>query len=325
MRLAIIGAGGMGSFHARSLAALPGVDIVAIADVRLPAARSLADAVGGVPSDDGISVASRADLDGVVIASPEDSHEELVLAAIATGTRILCEKPLAVGEAACRRIVDAEVALGRRLLQLGLMREYDPAHMQLAEETAKLGQIHHVRCVHRNVFEVRRTAKLILNQSLVHDIHSLRWLVGREITRVTTLATPDPEHVEHLLLIAELDGGGYGTVEFSEHAFAYEVTVEVDAELGGAAMAPVMRPTVRRDGSECVNIGTDWFARFEDAYRAEAALWLESIDAPMAVGPSAWDGLIAERVVEAAFASVGAHHPVDVARAETPRLYRSER
>ena len=59
--------------------------------------------------------------------------------------------------------------------------------------------------MHRNVHEVRRTAQLILNQSLVHDIHSLRWLVGRDITRVTTLATPNPDHVEHLLLTVEFE------------------------------------------------------------------------------------------------------------------------
>ena len=53
----------------------------------------------------------------------------------------------------------------RRLLQLGLMRVYDPAHVQLAAEVATLGVLNHVRCVHRNVHEVRRTAQLILNQS----------------------------------------------------------------------------------------------------------------------------------------------------------------
>jgi myo-inositol 2-dehydrogenase/D-chiro-inositol 1-dehydrogenase len=229
---------------------------------------------------------------------------------------------LAVGAAACRRIVDAEVALGRRFLQLGLMRVFDPAHVQLAAEVATLGDVHHVRGVHRNRHEVRRSARVILNQSLVHDIHSLRWLVGRDIVRVTTLATPNPDHVEHLLLTAEFEGAGHATVEFSEHSSAYEVHVEVEAELGGAVMAPVMRPTVRRGGSACVNIGTDWFGRFADAYRIEAALWPESISAPAAVGPSAWDGLIAERVVEAAAESLQTHRPADVAKLDAPDLYK---
>jgi myo-inositol 2-dehydrogenase / D-chiro-inositol 1-dehydrogenase len=321
MRLAIVGAGGMGSFHARSLATMPGVEIVAIADVRVAAAKSLCDEVGGKATADGLAVASISALDGLVIASPEDSHESLVHAALAKGTRILCEKPLAVGVDACRRIVDAEVALGHRLLQLGLMRVYDPAHVQLAAEVAGLGEIHHIRCVHRNVHEVRRTAQLILNQSVVHDIHSLRWLAGREIARVTTIVTPNPDHVEHLLVTAEFVGGGYGTIEFSEHSFAYEVTVEIDGELGGVVLAPVMRPTIRRDGGAGVNIGTDWFERFADAYRVEDATWLQSIASGTADGPSAWDGLVAERVVQAAIESLKTRQPAEVELLDTPDLY----
>ncbi|MBK5330368.1 MAG: Gfo/Idh/MocA family oxidoreductase, partial [Ilumatobacteraceae bacterium] len=298
MRVAIVGAGGMGSFHARSLATMPDVEIVAVADVREAAARSLSDAVGGKPTTDALGVAAMPDLDGLVIASPEDSHEALAMAAFEQGTMVLCEKPLAVGVDACQRIVDSEVAMGHRLLQLGLMRVYDPAHVQLAAEVAELGELHHIRCVHRNVHEVRRSAQLILNQSLVHDIHSLRWLAGRQIVRVTTLVTPNPDHVDHLLVTAEFDGGGHATVEFSEHSFAYEVSVEVEGEHGGAVIAPVMRTTVRRDGASGVNIGTDWFARFAEAYRIEDAVWLQSVVAGTTVGPSAWDGLVAERVVE---------------------------
>ncbi len=322
MRLAIIGAGGMGSCHARSLAALPGVEIVAIADPNLAAAQSLSASVGGTPTADGMAVAAMGDVDGLVIASPEDTHEPLVHAALAVGTGILCEKPLAVGAAACRRIVDAEVSLGHRLVQLGLMRVYDPAHVQLAAEVAELGEIHHIRCVHRNVHEVRRTAQLILNQSLVHDIHTLRWLVGRPIERVTTIATPNLDHVEHLLLTAEFRGGGYGTIEFSEHSSSYEVTVDVEAEFGGVAMSPVMRPIVRRDGCAGVTIGSDWFVRFADAYRLEAAAWLDSLPGGVALGPSAWDGLVAERVVEAATESLWLRHPVEVSMIEEPDLYR---
>jgi myo-inositol 2-dehydrogenase/D-chiro-inositol 1-dehydrogenase len=320
-RVAIVGAGGMGSFHGHSLAELPGVEIVAIADPILDSAHRLSSSIGGTATTDVIGVAGMAGLDGLVIASPEDAHEALVLAALAQGTRILCEKPLAVGAASCRRIIDAELAHGRRLLQLGLMRVYDGAHVQLAAEVARLGTVHHVRCVHRNVHAVRRTATLVLNQSLVHDIHTLRWLVGREIERVTTVVTPDAEHVDHLLLIAEFAGGGYGTVEFSEHGFAYEVFVEVAAQHGGVAMAPVMRPTVRRDGSESVDIGTDWFARFAEAYRAEAKVWLDSLSQARAAGPSAWDGLAAECVVEAALDSLQRRQSVAVPALERPKNY----
>ena len=243
------------------------------------------------------------DLDGLVIASPEDSHEVLAMAAFEHGTRVLCEKPLAVGVASsanrrCRSREWSPVVATR------LDARIRPGPRAAASEVGELGELHHIRCVHRNVHEVRRTAQLILNQSLVHDIHSLRWLAHRQIVRVTTLATPNTDHVDHLLMTAEFDGGGHATIEFSEHSFAYEVSVEVEAELGGAVMAPVMRTTVRRDGSSGVNIGTDWFERFAEAYRIEDSVWLDSLAAGAAVGPSAWDGLVAERVVEAAIESL---------------------
>ncbi|HEY5423590.1 MAG TPA: Gfo/Idh/MocA family oxidoreductase, partial [Ilumatobacteraceae bacterium] len=91
MRLAIIGAGGMGTFHARSLMALPNAEIVAVADVREESARALADVVGGEPGTDALAITARDDLDGVVVASPEDTHEALVMAAFTNGTRVLCE------------------------------------------------------------------------------------------------------------------------------------------------------------------------------------------------------------------------------------------
>jgi predicted dehydrogenase len=82
-----------------------------------------------------------------------------------------------------------------------------------------------------------------------------------------------------------------------------------------------MRPTVKRNGSFGVNIGTDWFERFADAYRIEAAEWLTSLSGERAVGPSAWDGLIAECVVEAALESLRARHPVAVRVPDPLDLY----
>ena len=109
---------------------------------------------------------------GLSSPHPRTVHEAVRWRRSGTAPESCARSHFAVGVAACQRIVDAEVAIGRRLLQLGLMRVYDPAHVQLAAEVAELGELHHIRCVHRNVHEVRRTAQLILNQSLVHDIHS---------------------------------------------------------------------------------------------------------------------------------------------------------
>ncbi len=319
-----MGAGGMGSFHANTLASLPGVEIVIVADPVLESAQRVAASVGAHATVHPDEVASSSDLDGLVIASPEQTHEALILAAIARGTRILCEKPLAVTSESCRRIVDAESARGHRLLQLGLMRVYDPAHVLLAAELPGLGAVHHIRCVHRNVNDPRRTASNVLNSSIVHDIHTLRWLAPGEIRRVTALTTPSQDEVSHLLVVAEFAGGGYGTIEFAEHSYAYEVSVEVEAERGGVMTAPRMSSTLRRAGHVSVEVGTDWFGRFAEAYRLEVAAWVRSMEDAAASGPSAWDGYVAQLVVEAAVESLVTGQSVAVNAPGVPAFFASQ-
>ena len=72
-----------------------------------------------------------ADVDAVLVTSWGPTHEEYVLASIAAGKPVFCEKPLATTQEACLRIIDAEVAVGRRLVQVGYMRRYDPAYRAL--------------------------------------------------------------------------------------------------------------------------------------------------------------------------------------------------
>ena len=64
-------------------------------------------------------------VDAIIVASWGPTHEEYVLAGIAAGKQVFCEKPLATTREACERILDAEVAAGRRLVMVGFMRRYD--------------------------------------------------------------------------------------------------------------------------------------------------------------------------------------------------------
>ncbi len=321
LTIGLIGAGGMGSFHARTLQAMSEVDVVAVADPFGDAAARLAAEIGAAATRDWREVIARGDLDGLVIASPADAHEEQSLAAVSAGIPTLCEKPLATTAEQCRHIVDAEVALGRRLIHLGLMRVYDPAHVQVAEAMAGLGEVHHLRCVHRNVHAVRRAVSIAYTDSMVHDAHTVRWLTGREVARVTAFAAGAPDSIAHGLLVAEYEGGGHATIEFAERSYAYEVGVEVEAEHGGVVMALPMLPISRRGGGQSIDIGYDWFGRFADAYVIEAEAWVASLRRGTTTGPSAWDGLMAQMIVEAGLRSMSVGGPVTLDRPSIPALY----
>lgn len=321
MRVGVVGVGGMGAFHARTLADTPGVDVVVVADVFAPNAQRLAVDLGCEVSLDPLATAQRDDLDGVVIASPDDTHPDLAVAAITAGSMVLCEKPLATELAEAWRVVEAEAATGRRVVQLGFMREYDPAHVQLVSEASGIGPIDFVRLVHRNVNTERRPLDRIIVQSLVHEAHSVRFLSGAEVTEVTAFGGgPEDGSFRHVLVRAALSNGGHASLEFDDGGFAYEVSVELLGRTGDALTGPPLRAISRRSGTTSQHIGDDWFGWFADAYRLQDAAWVASLRTGTAVGPSAWDGYAAQAIVHAAMTSIVEQRPVRIDLPDRPTL-----
>ena len=312
----------MGSFHARTLANMPGVAISVVADPVGDAAETLAAELDAVGMKDPMMLATSGGVDGLVIASPDETHAELALAAIELGTPVLCEKPLSTTMTDSLSVVHAEAAAGSRLLQLGFMREYDLAHRQLQDALAGLGPIHSMRCVHMNTQAEPRSNAVIVNQSAIHDFHTIRFLSSAEIVAVNAHATVnDSGGIRHLLVLCTLDSGAHATVEFDDCGFAYDVTVEATADKGSVLTGQQVRALHRTDGKTRVDIGTDWFGRFADAYRLQDETWVESLRSGQTVGPSAWDGLAGNAVVDAVFESLESGEIVGVTLPDRPGIY----
>lgn len=311
----------MGAFHARTLAGVPGTEVVVVADVYEPNVAKVSAELGCEGSLDPLATAARSDLDGIVIASPDDTHPDLAVAAVQAGSMILCEKPLAMLPEEAWRVVEAEAALGRRVIQVGFMREYDPAHVQLLEEAASIGTIDFVRLVHRNVNRVRRSLDRIIIQSLVHEAHSVRFLTGAEVLDVRAFGGgPEDGSFRHVLVRASLSNGGHASLEFDDGGFAYEVTAELLGRDGDALTGPPLRALARRSGSVTTRIGDDWFGWFADAYRIQDQAWVESVRAGVATGPSAWDGYVAQVIVQAAMTSLATDRVVPIELPARPSL-----
>lgn len=315
-RIALIGAGGMGRFHAETLLTLPGVELAAIAD---PYPHPDLERFG-VPVTTDTSACAAEGWDGVVIASPDDTHAALTIAALDAGSRVLCEKPLSDHLDGARAVIDKEIEIGQRRVQLGFMRVVDPAHVALAEQLANLGDLHYLRCSHRNTNDVARPPGVVVVQSLIHDFHTIRWL-GGEVVDVDARVVPRPGGLLHVLVVARLASGATATVEFSDDSYAYEVEVEATAGQGMVATSAPQRPRLRIDGDHRVPIGLDWFGWFAEAYRIQDRLWVASLDDASASGPSALDGLAAQLVAEAAITSLDHGGPVAVETHETPEVY----
>jgi myo-inositol 2-dehydrogenase/D-chiro-inositol 1-dehydrogenase len=190
------------------------------------------------------------------------------------------------------------------------------------EALAGAGRIDALRAVHRNSNDRRRPIHQIVGQSMVHDIHSVRFITGEEITSVHAFgAGADDDSFRHVLAVCRLSSGAHAMVEFDDAGFAYEVSVEVLGSDGDVLTGVPTRPTTRRRGSLETYVGPEWFSRFAEAYRAQDRAWIESIRSGKAVGPTTWDGLVAHAVVEAIIESLATGGERTIEPLPKPDLY----
>jgi myo-inositol 2-dehydrogenase/D-chiro-inositol 1-dehydrogenase len=137
INVGVIGSGGMGGRHIRNLASQTPAQVVAIMDVDQARAEAVAaESGGGKVYAETKALIADPNVQAVVIASPDPFHAEAALACIEAGKPVLCEKPLATNLADAKKVLEAEVAGGKRLVQLAFMREYDPAHKAVKASAA---------------------------------------------------------------------------------------------------------------------------------------------------------------------------------------------
>lgn len=334
VHIGVIGVGAMGRRHAVNLTRrVPNATVVAVMDADEARATAVAEECGGgrVFADARELIASP-EVEAVVIASPDATHAPLTLACIDAGKPILCEKPPAVDAADARRVFQAEIAGGRRLVQAGFMREYDPAHRRVKAtiDAGEIGSPILFRGCHYNLTGgSARSADDLIANSAVHDIHSAHWLMDREIATVYVQTVPaepqQPASARLMLIQMSFRGGGLGIIQYNaDSGYGYEVYVEITGESGQATSASLSAPQVRRAGQLSQAVESSWRDRFDDAYVNEATSWVNGIAADTFEGPTAWDGYTSLVVADACIRSIATGQPEDVVLDQKPAFYQAK-
>jgi predicted dehydrogenase len=174
----VIGVGHLGRHHARLLAAMPDVELVAVVDSAPGRAAEIAAAYGGDALHDWRDVRGR--VDAVCVAVPTESHAEIAVGCIEAGAAALVEKPIASSMADATRIVDAAARRGV-VCATGHSERFNPA------VAAALPHIREPRFVevHRlGAFPDRSLDVDVIFDLMIHDLDLLLSAVGSEVVGI---------------------------------------------------------------------------------------------------------------------------------------------
>ena len=131
-------------------------------------------------------VLKREDIQGVVIATPAETHFFLAREALLAGKHVYVEKPLVLNEAEGRELI--EIADRRsRVLMVGHLLQYHPAFIALKEMAAsgELGRINYIYSHRLNLGKIRREENILWSFA-PHDISMILSLAGEEPETIQT-------------------------------------------------------------------------------------------------------------------------------------------
>ena len=332
LRVGVIGTGAIGRVHIERITnRLTGAAIVAVNDV----SRSLAEKAVqdfGINADvftSGVDLIRSDSVDAVIVASWGPTHEEFVLAAIAAGKPVFCEKPLAVTAGGCKAIVEAEMAAGRKLVQVGFMRRYDLAYRQLKDVIVnnRIGAPLTLNCAHRAPAAPGFAGDMAITDSCVHEFDVLRWLLADDyvsaqviLPRKTSLCDEQLQD-PHVIQLRTRSGVHISIESFVNAQYGYDIRCQVTGETGIAHLAQPISVTLQTAATEQSAIIVDWQERFVDAFDREFQCWINDTLKGEMNGPSAWDGYVVAVTADACVKAKYSGLIEAISLPETPAFY----
>jgi UDP-N-acetylglucosamine 3-dehydrogenase len=243
--VAVIGAGMMGTGHARCVAQSGRGELVAVADVDLGRAQTLAEPLGAIACQDYREALQRPGVDAVIVCTPDWAHREICVEAAAARKQILVEKPLAMTVADCDEIIRSAETAGV-LLMVGHILRFDPRYVAVRSVIAsgEIGAVSYLYARRSNKSSQARRVEgktTVLHYLAVHDVDWMLWAMGEPVSRVQAMASrkalADLGVDDAFFALLRFAGGAVGCVEVgwarpAQSPFDLDAYLEVVGTLG---------------------------------------------------------------------------------------------
>ncbi len=178
IQVAVIGAGHHGRHHARILASLPNVNLVAVVDANDARANEIAAETGTQAFSDAAEIMDR--VDAVTVATPTEAHCQVALPFLRAGIAVLVEKPIARSMAEADLMISAAKESGA-ILSVGHSERFNPA---FTAARAAVTQPRFIEVHRLGTFPQRSLDIDVIYDLMIHDLDVVLSLVKSPVTSV---------------------------------------------------------------------------------------------------------------------------------------------
>ncbi|MET0134860.1 MAG: Gfo/Idh/MocA family oxidoreductase [Kibdelosporangium sp.] len=329
MRIGVAGVGRIGTMHAGNLASLEAVGEVLLFDPVPGRATAAAAVIGARPVADLDALFAASD--GVLIATPTDTHPATLRRALAAGVPALCEKPIASDYAEMSALVRDIEASGVEVL-VGFQRRFDPAVAELHRRirAGDVGKVYQVRAVGNDAeppdFGYLPASGGIFRDLLIHDLDAVPWLVGEPVVEVFASgavlvhdAFARADDVDNAMVMLRFAGGAHAVLAGGRHdPLGYDHRIEVLGSKDSLAVGLDTRTplTSLEPGGPVASADAypGFPERFHRAYLNEMAVFVDVVAGKVANPSPARDSLTSLRLALACDESRRTGLPVRIAQ-----------
>lgn len=325
LRIGLLGAGRIGRVHAKAITAHPQSQLCAVSDAIEDAAQGLAAESGAEPRPSEEIIADPS-IDAVLIATPTDTHSDLIEAATQAGKAVLCEKPVDLDldrAIACQK----SAAANGQPVMIGFNRRFDPNFSAL-KAAADAGEIGTPEMLSITSFDPApppvsyiKVSGGLFRDMMIHDFDMANYLMGQLPKVISAVGTSivDPEigaagDVDTAVVTMTYDDGRIAVIKNSRRAvYGYDQRVEMLGSEGLLQAQNMLENTVVKSTADGV-VGAKptyfFLERYMPAYQSE---WDAFVQATLSGSPlpvTLEDGVAALAMAEAATRSAQTGQPV---------------
>jgi myo-inositol 2-dehydrogenase/D-chiro-inositol 1-dehydrogenase len=325
---AVVGAGVIGRIHARNVAARRDAELRWIVDVDAARGAALAAEHGARSATALAPMLDDPAVDVVIVGSSTDVHEAHVLACVAAGKALLCEKPIADSLDGARRCLDAVRRAGT-IAAVGFNRRFDAHHLRVHDRVraGEIGAVEMLHFVSRSPTDSEPAAAAraggMLREKGTHHYDLACWLAASEPVQVYASGDCliDPRHAEHgdvdtAALVLRFASGAIATFAFSRRTgYGCDEMFEVNGARGmlRSERQPSLGVTLwQGDRVIADGVHAGWYERFAPTYAAELDALVAAVRDRVPLRPDLEDGMRAQAIAEAAVASLASGQPVAI-------------